>query len=334
MGPLSRSDAIYTELSLATAELQAKRSTQLAQLRQIMNIVPKYAFGHKPAKTLNGWLILDVIGDQVYIFKALRPFRESDTITGNPRYKRISKTEIINKMSKKEAVGYIKNYIKDKNKHPFRIDITRTTAGKKPSVELYDDIIRTIKAEKVELESMVYLHNDVHDISDSASYFRKGKICYRPNSKYSFSGSEQEYIDEYVSQLKDPKSLPLKHTLEFDEESEELANRVSDAILLKAKEFKVEKLVEVKRVLCFDIYVSGHRIYKRGAGDSINDKSKFTDEEEFIKQMVPEQLKKAETLPIKYIIIYASTNDAVRVRDAIKAAAKEASVQDMVEFQI
>ena len=137
MDSLNSSDAIYTELALAIAELQAKRSTQLAQLRQIMNIVPKYAFGHKPAKTLNGWLVLDVIGDQVYTFKALRPFKESDTIKGNPRYTRMSNTEIIKEMSKKEAVGYIKNYIKDKNKHPFRIDITRTTAGTKPCAYIF-----------------------------------------------------------------------------------------------------------------------------------------------------------------------------------------------------
>lgn len=333
MDSLSSSDAIYTELTLAVAELQAKRSTQLAQLRQIMNIVPKYAFGHKPAKTLNGWLILDVIGDQVYTFKALRPFRESDTITGNPRYRRISNTEIIKKMSKKEAVGYIKNYIKDKNKHPFRIDITRTTAGKKPSKELYDDIVRTIKAEKLELESVVYLHTNVHEKSDFASYFRDGKIYtqYNRGRRYPISGNEQGYIDECVSRLKDPKYLPHKHTLEFDEESEELANRVNDAILSKAKELKVEKLIETKRVLCFDIYVDGHRIYNSLA-ESRDSNSKFIDEEDFIKQTVPEQLKRAKNLPIKYIISCPNTN-VERFKEAIKAAAKEASVQDMVEIE-
>ncbi len=335
MDSLSRSDAVYMELMLAVAELEAKRSTQLAQLRQVMNIVPKYAFGHKAANTLNGWLILDVIGDQVYTFKALRPFKESDTIVGNPRYRRISNTKIIKEMSQKEAVGYIKKYIKDKNKHPYRIDITRTTAGKKLSEELYDDIVRTIKAEKLELESVVYLHGNIHDMSHSASYFRKGKICFRPNSKYSFSGSEQEYIDEYVSQLKDPKSLPLKHTLEFDEESEELANRVSDAILLKAKEFKVEKLVEVKRALCFDIYVDGHRIYNSLA-ESRDSNSKFIDEEDFIKQTIPEHMKKAKIRPIKYLFLNTSSRSRTftgKVKEAIKAAAKEASVQDMVEIE-
>jgi len=335
MDSLSRSDAIFTELALAIAELEAKRSTQLAQLRQIMNIVPKYAFGHKPAKTLNGWLILDVIGDQVYTFKALRPFRESDTIKGNPRYTRMGSAEIINKMSQKEAVGYIKNYIKDKARHPFRIDITRTTAGKKLSEELYDDIVRTIKAEKLELESVVYLHTNVHDMSEYKSYLRGGEIYtrYDRGRRYPISGSEQEYIDECVSRLKEPKYLPYKYILEFDEESEELASRINDAILLKAKELKVEKLVEAKRVLCFDIYVDGHRIYNSLA-ESRDSNSKFIDEEDFIKQTVPEQLKKAKNLPIKYIVSCPSRNTNVeRFKEAIKAAAKEASVQDMVEIE-
>ena len=333
MDSLSSSDAIYTELALAIAELGAKRSTQLAQLRQIMNIVPKYAFGHKSAKTLKGWLILEVIGDQVYTFKALRPFRESDTITGNPRYRRISKTEIIKEMSKKEAVGYIKNYIKDKNKHPFRIDITRTTAGKKLSKELYDDIVRTIEAEKLELESVVYLHINVHEKSHSAYYFKDGKIYSQSDRRYLISGSEQEYIDEYVWRLKDPKYLPHTYMLEFDEEGEELANRINDAILLKAKELKVEKLIETKRVLCFDIYVDGHRIYNSLA-ESRDSNSKFIDEEDFIKQTVPEQLKRAKKLPIKYIISCPNRNTNLeRLKEAIKTAAKEASVQDMVEIE-
>ena len=103
--------------------------------------------------------------------------------------------------------------------------------------------------------------------------------------------------------------------------------------MLKAKELKVEKLIETKRVLCFDIYVDGHRIYN-SRDESRDSNSKFIDEEDFIKQTVPEQLKKAKNLPIKYIISGPSRNTNVeRFKEAIKAAAKEASVQDMVEIE-
>ncbi len=335
MDSLSRSDAIYTELTLAIAELEANRSTQLAQLRQIMNIVPKYAFGHKSAKTLNGWLVLDVIGDQVYAFKALRPFIESDTIKGNPRYTRMGNTEIIKEMSKKEAVGYIKSYIKDKNKHPFRIDITRTTAGTKPSVELYDDIVRTIKAGQFELESVVYLHGNVHERSGSASYFRGGEIYFSYDRRNidPFSGSEQGYVDYFVLRLKDPKTLPLKHTLEFDEESEELANRINDAILSKAKELKVEKLIETKQVLCFDIYAEKDlKIYFNSTDAKA--KTNGIAYQSFIDQTIPEHMKKVENLPIKYLFLGTLRSVFIeKVKYAIKAAAKEASVQDMVEIE-
>jgi len=337
MDSLSKSEAIYTELTLAIAELQANRSTQLAQLRQIMNIVPKYAFGHKPANTLNGWLVLDVISDEIYAFRVLRPFGEYDSIKENPRYTRRSSAEIINKMSKKEAIEYIKNYIKDKSKHPFRIDITKNTAGTKLSEELYGDIVRTIKAEKLELESVVYLHSNVHDMSKYTSYFREGKIYNGRNDPRrrmgNYADSEQEHIDGFVSKLKEPKYLPLRHVLEFDEESEELANSIEGAILLKAKEFKVEKLVEIKRVLCFDFYVDGHRIYKLGVDGRKSNDGNFTDEEKFIKEIVPEQLKKVKTLPIKYNISGSNGTGRARVKDAIEAAVKEASLEDMVEVK-
>ncbi|MHC4740544.1 MAG: hypothetical protein ACYS8Z_01455 [Planctomycetota bacterium] len=342
MGSLSKSDAILTELTLAIAELQAKRSTQLAQLREIMNIVPKYAFSHKPANTLNGWLVLDVIGDQICAFKSLRPFGERDSITGYssikyPRYTRTSDTKLIEKMSKKQAVEYIKNYIEDKTKHPFRIDITRNTAGKKLSEELHDDIIRTIKAGQLELESVVYLYGDVDERSNFESYFKDGKIYTesRRSNGDLFEGSEQEYIDYHTVRFNSPRYLPRKHTLEFDEDSEELAKRIDDAILLKAKELKVEEFIETRQVLCFEIDTEGMTIFVdsevRANGEM---RANGISYQSFINQTIPEHMKKAQNMPIKYLFLGSRRSVfAEEVKSAIEAAAKEASVQDMFEIE-
>ena len=330
MASLSSSDSIFTELTLAIAELEAKRSTELAQIRQIMNIVPKYAFGHKPANTLNGWLVLDVIGDKVYSFKVLRPFKEHDSITGKPRYSRQSKTEVMKKMPVSKVVGFVKGYIKDKSRHPFRIDITKNAAGLKASEELYADIIRTIKAEELELESVVYLQSGAHDSSRYTYYFRNNNILsrYRGNP---IDYSAQDYIKERARLLRDPKYLPFRAMLEFDEESEELAKSMSDAILAKAKEFNIEELVEIKRVLCFEIFTDGSRIYK-SYNDIRDSNSKFVSVEDFIKEILGEQLKRAEKHQVKYIVSSGRRNvNLDGIIGAINATAKEASVDVIVE---
>ncbi len=60
---LKKNSAIQIELILARAELDSKRTTKLAELREIMNILPKHAFGRKPTTALNSWFKLDVIDD-------------------------------------------------------------------------------------------------------------------------------------------------------------------------------------------------------------------------------------------------------------------------------
>ncbi|GAJ01447.1 unnamed protein product, partial [marine sediment metagenome] len=71
-----KDEAIRTELVLAKAEFEARRTATLAELREIMNIVPKHAFGRKQVGTLKTWLALDVIGNSVYMLTFSRPYNE------------------------------------------------------------------------------------------------------------------------------------------------------------------------------------------------------------------------------------------------------------------
>jgi len=135
--------AVRIELILARAELDTKRMMKLAELREIMNIVPKHAFGRQPLGKLKNWLALDVIGDFVYVLKYKRPYYEWR------RYPQSA--QAVKVMSGEVAVKYIKDMVKNRDELPLRVTIFRTESGAKVSEKLYEQVIETIKKEKVEL---------------------------------------------------------------------------------------------------------------------------------------------------------------------------------------
>ena len=62
------------ELLLAKTELEAKLMTEVANLRELMGIVPRHAFDQLPIETLSSWVILRVLDEGVYVLDTLQPF--------------------------------------------------------------------------------------------------------------------------------------------------------------------------------------------------------------------------------------------------------------------
>ena len=238
----SRTEAIQAELILARAELEAKRITKLAQLRAVMNIIPKHAFGRQAVADLKNWLVLDVMGDSVYVLKFRRPYREWE------RYPNFA--HAVKVMSAETAVKYIKDLVKNQDELPLRVTIFRTESGIKVSEKLYEQVIETIKKGKVELEADVYLAEVRGDIDTSDYFLRAGKIY--DNETYmrrqERHEDEQRFFEKYIERyLARPRLLPRKFIIKFDKESKDLAVRMVDAIKAKAKELGVERFVEIEQ---------------------------------------------------------------------------------------
>ena len=64
------------ELLLAKTELEANLMTEVANLRELMGIIPRHAFDQLPIETLSSWVILRVIDEGVYVLDSLQPFKE------------------------------------------------------------------------------------------------------------------------------------------------------------------------------------------------------------------------------------------------------------------
>ena len=242
---LKKNEAIQIELILARAELDARRTTKLAELREIMNIVPKHAFGRKPVTTLNSWFKLDVIDDYVYILKCLKPY-SSDTYDQREYPRTIDPVKC---MSEEDAIRYVHELIKKQDQLPLRIDISRNVAGSTLSKQIRERIIQMVKNENMQLEVEVYLEEKARSSVYKRDWFLKdGKIYHTLTSlKRNEPIDKRVNFEDYISgYLKDVGSLPVKYKIEYDAEGKDLAFRTNEVLKETAKKYGVTQFVEIE----------------------------------------------------------------------------------------
>ncbi|HUS72658.1 MAG TPA: hypothetical protein VMY06_06280 [Sedimentisphaerales bacterium] len=242
---LTKNSAIRIEMILARAELDARRTTKLAELREIMNILPKHAFGRKLVTDLKSWFRLDVIDDYVYVIKCLKPYY-NDTQHG--RYQTIDPVKC---MSEEDAIRYVHELIKKQEQLPLRVDISRNIAGSELSKQIRERIIKMVKNENMQLEVEVYLEEKARSSVYKREWFLKdGKTYYsldrlKLNRPTDLRGSFEDEVSEHLKYV-GSRSLPAKYKIEYDAESKDLAFRANEAVKETAKKYGVTQFVEIE----------------------------------------------------------------------------------------
>ncbi|UCG58485.1 MAG: hypothetical protein JSU70_03050 [Phycisphaerales bacterium] len=250
LGSPNLPEALARELVLAKADLESKRATKLAELREIMHIIPRHALGRKPVKDLNGWLRLDVIGDSVLVFTGAKPFA----------YERPMRDLFVKLMSRKEAMKYAVDYVLKHDHRPVRVDIQRDVAGVEFSEELEKELIRTVRSAKLEMEAEVHLSEYVHGSRERHVYALLGEwgLAYRKTGLVEDgepkgtitkvrTPMDAEELGKYVrgELVGGPGRLPVKFFIKHDEHSKDLASQAAGTIKDIAKKFGVDKFVQV-----------------------------------------------------------------------------------------
>jgi hypothetical protein len=259
LGSSNLPGALARELMLAKAELESQRATKLAELREIMHIIPRHALGRKPVKDLNGWLRLDVMGDSVLVFTCAKPFTE---VEHKMRH------VFVKLMAAKEAMSYAVSFVTDRAHHPVRVDILKRSIGAKFSEELEKELIRTIKRAKLELDAEVHLSDSGRSgmVITEYYYALRGKMGYslekrqqraagvadRPGRVIATESHvkrplDAKEFDKYIRGLLvgEPSRLPVKFVIKYDEQSKDLASQAEGTIRDIVKKHSVDKLVEV-----------------------------------------------------------------------------------------
>ena len=230
------SEAAQVELVLTKAELEAERLVALAELREVMNIVPKHPFMRRPESDIGDRLSIDVMGELVCVYKGFQ----------NRTYSPPTKIRVL---SANEIAPFLDEFLKNKSdlELPLRIDISRTKSGQKLSEELYEQVLEMLKAANMQLDAEVRLDERVRveeQVAGLAMAADKLYFCYADGEEIALT---KEEVKPFIAEvLKSPGSMPLRIELEFDKKSSDLASNIGDFARQTTRELGIEKLVEIK----------------------------------------------------------------------------------------
>jgi hypothetical protein len=243
---------IQYELLLAKTELESKLAAELANLRELMGVIPKHAFDEKPLQTLNTWVHLHTLDQGVYVLEALKPFEE---FWAAQRFKSSGL------LSEREVLDYVRKRLRDPNNLPIRMDIHHTAAMSSPARDLRGKVISLVKETNSQMEAEVHMEPITWVGSGESTFFLRGGTIRtlhaaqvkRPDGAFKplVTGVvEPNDLEQHILwRLLHPGNVPLKFRIEYDEASAELARQTADKVRAVAKDLGIVEIVDVERAL-------------------------------------------------------------------------------------
>lgn len=240
-------------LQLAKTELEAKRMTEVANLRKVMGITPRHPFDKQPIKSLSSWVILRVLDEGVYVLDSLQPFHN---------YEVRRRCKSLGLQSRKEALDFVRKKLNDPNNFPIRIELCHTSDMSFAAKDLRGKVVSLAIETNTQMEAEVCLRKLVHPGSGVSQLFiREGTIStlhkagplIRPDGGLEPLGTgivEPSDLDQHILwRLLRPQHIPLKFQIEYDKDSDKLAKHAKDRIMTIAKDLGISELVKAERIL-------------------------------------------------------------------------------------
>lgn len=245
-------DGLSYELVTARAELQMKRTTELAKLRLAMGVLPRYAFAQRPVDQLKDWILLDVPDpNHVCVLRYQKPFRDYF-----PR-----STDLVTVLSDKQVDRYVSDVLVGRQNLPLRVTISRTPQGFDYAAEVYDRIVRAFTRAGVETEADVRLEAGVHGLGGTELYVHDGRVGYgRPQYRKRRVGPDlvselvdlpnpldPNHVDSAVQDtLVGARWFPARWIIRHDLQGKDLAVGIAAVIRKTASSLGLSQLVEVE----------------------------------------------------------------------------------------
>jgi hypothetical protein len=239
------------ELLLAKAELESKRTTELANLRETVGIIPKLPLAVQPIQTLNTYVSLQMIGERLYVLECQKPFID---------FWVVQRWKLAGFLSEKETLDYLGGKMKDKNNLPMRIHIYYDPDTNDAAKGLRNKIISVAKDTNSQMDMEVRLEEITFvGTGNSTFYLRQGKITtfYTDAMQRPDGGSEplatglvdpKDLEQHILWRLTKTKNVPLTFRIEHDQASASLARQVADTARAVVKRLGVGELADVKTV--------------------------------------------------------------------------------------
>ncbi len=250
---LAGPEELRQEMVLAAAELESKRAIALAGLREVMGIMPRYAFETREVDDLSTWLHLVVLDQNVHAL---------DTLKGFSEYWANCRWDSLGVLTGEETLTYIRKQLTDRRRRPMRFDLYYDP----PNRSVAEDLRRKIMALAMETNAQmeVELHIDAitwRGTGEASFFVRDGQIrtfypapVRRPDGldkKTLVTGRvEPDDLAQHILwRLTMPKNVPLTFRIEYDRAGVGQAQRVANEIRRIAERLKIDGLVDVNSVL-------------------------------------------------------------------------------------
>ncbi len=243
---------MHYELLLAKAELESKRTTELATLREIMGIVPRFPFEKQPTGDLNAWLNLQVLDQRVAVYDALKPFQD---------YWAMWRHNVAGVWSEKETLDYLRGRLKDKKNLPMRITINYRAETRSAGERLREAAIALARETGTDMDVEVRLEliEYVSSTTEAPFFCREGRIrtlygapMARPDGGPQLFRTglvDPNDLEQHVlGRLSYPGNVPIRLRVEYDPASASMAKQVVEAIKTKAQDLGLGDLVKVAGV--------------------------------------------------------------------------------------
>jgi hypothetical protein len=244
---------VQYELRLAKTELELKRMTEMANLREAMAVIPRFPFEKQPTPNLHAWLNLNVIDQRVCVLDTIRPFIDDWTT---------SRHKVVGLLRVEEMFDYVRGRMKDKSSLPIRIDVYYQPGKNSEAQGLYDKIMSLARETNAQMETEVRLELITFAGSGESTFFlREGKI----RTLYPAAGVRRpaggrdllttglvdpnDLEQSILWRLTAPNNVPLRFRIEYDEASAQLAKQIADAAKAAAKRLGLAEVVEVAGAL-------------------------------------------------------------------------------------
>ncbi len=235
---------VQQELMLAKAELESKRTMELANLRQIMSIMPAHAFGRRLVDRLKTWLVLDVLDDEtIVVYAGLQPFHEGRT-----------RHSVVGVMSPAKMLEYVRKQLGKADRLPIRIDIQRTVAGIDQSNRMKTQVIDLARRASREMQAEVHLDDSVWRRGGFELSILKDQVGSErrvlSGLPYLADVIEPNDIRQHIEQLlSEPLHLPTTFELEYDPASKDTVDRVVQTVKETAQRLGMATLLDIKRTV-------------------------------------------------------------------------------------
>jgi hypothetical protein len=244
------------ELQLAKAELESKRITEVANLREMVGILPQLPLAEQQIEALKGQVSVQLIGERVYVLEG-----QPEGQPPFPEWWALQRWKLVGFLPEKETLEYVRKRLQDKESLPMLFHMYYDSDTEGPTRALRNKMIAVAKETRSQMETEMRLERINNTGSGKSTfYLRGGKITtfYTHEMARPDGGPEplatglvnpKDLEQHILWRLTKPKNVPLTFRVEYDQASAALAKQVADTARAVVKRLGIGELAPVEEVL-------------------------------------------------------------------------------------